>query len=83
MQYHYQDLNGGLRVVDRARAAAHCISGHCVVNLRQNFQSFCVRVFNLKSCHLRLTLGPPPPPSMHTHKMDIEKASGQAAQFNM
>ncbi len=45
--------------------------------LKRNFQSFCVRAFNLRSCHLR------PRPSMHTHNRDIEKTSGQAAQFNM
>jgi hypothetical protein len=28
--------------------------------LRRNFQSFCVHVFNLRSCHLGLTLGRAP-----------------------
>jgi hypothetical protein len=32
----------------------------CSSVLKQNFLSFCVRVFNLRSCHLRLTLGRAP-----------------------
>ncbi len=36
------------------------------------FLSFCALLFNLSSCHLRLTLGL----SMHTHNTDIVKVSG-------
>jgi hypothetical protein len=47
------------------------------VVLRPNFYSLCVRAFYPRSCHLRLC------PSIHTHNRDMEKSSGQAAQFNI
>ncbi len=50
--------------------------------LWRSFESFCVLVFNLRFCHLRLTLGRVPL-CMHTHNRDIEKTSGQATQLNI
>ncbi len=38
-------------------------------------------LFNLRSSHPKADLRPRP--SMHTHNRDMEKSSGQAAQFNV
>jgi hypothetical protein len=64
-----------------AGASEHQVSVHLHCKQRGNFLSFCVRVFNRWSWHLRLTLfRPRSSPSMHTHNSDC---SGQAIQFSI
>jgi hypothetical protein len=45
--------------------------------VRKEDLSFCVHVFNLRSYHLRMTLGPALLCIHITHHRDIEKTSGQ------
>ncbi len=63
----------------------NCIFGKYLMvsqnNKLTNLKSFCVRVWNLRSCHLRTDLRQRP--SMQTHNRDVEKTLGQASQFNI
>jgi hypothetical protein len=50
--------------------------------LAEYFVILCTGIYcNIRSCHLRLTLGRAP--SMHTHNRNIEKSSGRPTQFNI
>ncbi len=48
-------------------------------NKLTNLKSFCVRVWNLRSCHLRLTLGSAPLCTVYTHREDLR--SGLPVQY--